>query len=160
VPGRQIPQAPLRVPRHRRLEEVTLVVDQERSAARAGTDGELDLRLLFGQHPALRVLSHLPVHDLVAPALNAIVKTEGPEFAILRRVALFRETDGAHGRKGAAHWMLAVRAHQFRMAAGARLITDVLDLRADVAIGRRNGESRVAGRSAGWRARCLHTHVE
>jgi hypothetical protein len=85
------------------------------------------------------VLSDLTVNDPVAQPQGAIVKTLGPEISILSIVFA-----AAERHKRTAHRMLTIRPHQLSMAAGTRLVTDVAHLRADVAIRRCNGQSRVA----------------
>jgi hypothetical protein len=146
VSGRQIPDMSLGIPRDRRLKEITVMVDQVRSTSRAGTDRELDLGLRLGQHAALRVLFHLSVHDPMASPLDTIVKAKSPEIRILGYLGEFRGAGVSERHQRAPHRMLAKGTDQLRMAAGAGLIADVLDLGSDVAIGRGKGKSGVAGR--------------
>jgi hypothetical protein len=83
IAGRQIPTPLLRVPGDRRLKKVTVLVDQVRSPARAGTDGEIDRGLPFRDYPALLILLQLSVNDAVATAFDAVVEIKRAEIGIL-----------------------------------------------------------------------------
>src|SRR5262249_13854635 len=70
----QVPAAGLRIPRDRRLEKVSIMIDEVGTSTTARAEDELDLGFGLGQHLALRVGGPLAVEHAVFLAPDAVVQ--------------------------------------------------------------------------------------
>jgi hypothetical protein len=124
------------------------VVDHVRAAVGPGADRVTDLDLLLD----LPVAPDTAVGLLVEDALPLALDEEGGAKLLKRvagrRVVAVQGGPGGHRRQGAAHGVLVKRPDVDGVTGGTRLVADVLDFGADVAIGGGKRQARVV-RSAG-----------
>jgi hypothetical protein len=138
-PGREIPDARLRVPADQRLEDIAVSVDEVRPAAPSGTDGEVDLDRVHGDRPALPIALKLPVEDTAGLALDQELKAFFFERITGGLVIAFDRRRLGHGNKRTSHRVSAISLGHVAVAFGTSAIPHVMDFRTDVAVRRWEG---------------------
>src|SRR5262249_50220326 len=131
-PRRKVPNVFLRVPGHRRLEQVTLAIDQVGAGATPGPQRISDLGDIFRPSGTMWVLANFLVKLFSRLVFHQEFKSKGRERIMMRRVeALQGESFGRRGQR-LAHGMTQVGDRLIRMTGSAYVGADILHGRTNI----------------------------
>src|SRR5262245_138434 len=150
--GRQVPNAPLRIPTDRRLKQMPGATGDIRYAASSRTDGEVNFDSALKDRLALGVRTCLTLDDLCSIAFNAKRRTNG-----LKRIAAFCVVrllgrQRCNRRHRVAHGMALKRVDDVEMTFRTRRRAHILHMRMNIAKGTSIGETWI-GSNRGRRFR-------